>query len=170
MGQVGLLLLTLALQPTAGTIRGVVLDTANGTGVARVPVRLQTDGRTVVTGEDGRFEIAGVPPGTQELHVSAVDFILVKRVVTVTAGAATDVTIVLSEGVAALAETVDVRANRTFNWSQKRLTLFVEAINVANRDNVRFALPSINRRTFAATGVYERTIPLIPAIGILLDF
>ena len=110
MGQVGLLLLSIGLQQTTGTIRGVVLDTANGTGVARVSVRLQATGRAVVTDEGGRFEIADVPPGTQELYVSAVDFILVKRAVAVTAGAGTDVTIVLSEGTASLTETVDVRA------------------------------------------------------------
>ena len=110
MGQVGLLLLSIGLQQTTGMIRGVVLDTANGTGVARVSVRLQATGRAVVTDEGGRFEIADVPPGTQELYVSAVDFILVKRAVAVTAGAGTDVTIVLSEGTASLTETVDVRA------------------------------------------------------------
>ena len=64
----------------------------------------------------------------------------------------------------------DVRANRTFTWTQKRLTLYVEAINVANRTNVRFALPSVNRRTFEATGLYESMIPLIPSVGILLEF
>ncbi len=65
---------------------------------------------------------------------------------------------------------IDVRANRTFTWSQKRLTLYVEGINVANRDNVRFALPSVDRRTFKATGLYESMIPLIPSVGILLEF
>ena len=33
---------------------------------------------------------------------------------------------------------VDLRANRTFNWSRKRLTLFAEVMNVFNRNNVRF--------------------------------
>jgi hypothetical protein len=64
----------------------------------------------------------------------------------------------------------DVRANRTFTWDQKRLTLFLEAINVANRRNARFALPSINRQTFVATDLYENMVPLIPAIGVLLEF
>ena len=39
---------------------------------------------------------------------------------------------------------LDLRANRTFNWSRRRLTLFAEVINVLNRDNVRFHPPAIN--------------------------
>jgi len=65
---------------------------------------------------------------------------------------------------------LDVRANRTFTWSEKRLTLFMEAVNLLNRHNVRFALPSVNRRTFEATGLYETMIPLVPSVGILLEF
>jgi hypothetical protein len=65
---------------------------------------------------------------------------------------------------------LDVRANRTFAWDQKRLTLFLEAINVLGRRNVRYALPTINRRTFEATGLYERMVPRIPSVGLLLEF
>jgi hypothetical protein len=65
---------------------------------------------------------------------------------------------------------LDVRANRTFTWDQKRLTLFLEAINVANRTNARVAVPSINRGTFETTGLFERMVPLVPSIGILLEF
>ena len=39
---------------------------------------------------------------------------------------------------------LDLRANRTFNWSRRRLTLFAEVINVLNRDNVRFGPPGVN--------------------------
>ena len=42
---------------------------------------------------------------------------------------------------------VDVRANRTFNWARKRLTLFAEVINLFNRDNVRFNPPGVNTAT-----------------------
>jgi TonB dependent receptor. len=58
---------------------------------------------------------------------------------------------------------LDARANRTFTWDRKRLTLFLEAINVYNRTNVRAALPSVNRRTFEATGLFEPMVPLIPS-------
>ena len=101
--------LALAAQLT-GTIHGIVVDTKEGTGIRSVLVRLQSTGRTVVTGDDGRFEIADVPVGSQELYVSAVDFILVKRTVTVTAGSTTEVSIVLAEGTGTYTETVNVRA------------------------------------------------------------
>ena len=65
---------------------------------------------------------------------------------------------------------VDVRANRTFTWDRKRLTLFMEAINLLNRSNVRYALPSVDRRTFKATDLFETMLPLVPSIGILLEF
>jgi len=65
---------------------------------------------------------------------------------------------------------IDVRANRTFTWDRKRLTLFLEAINVANRRNARSALPAVNRQTFVVTGLYETMVPLIPAVGVLLEF
>jgi hypothetical protein len=96
------------LAPT-GSIRGTVLDTAKGTGVGRVSVRLQSTGRVVLTDDDGRFALDDVESGEQELYVSAVDFILVKRAVTVTAGSNAEITIVLSEGTGTFAETVNVR-------------------------------------------------------------
>src|SRR5262249_22480144 len=67
-------------------------------------------------------------------------------------------------------ERLDVRANRTFTWSHTRLTLFMEGINVLGQQNVRFALPSINRRTFEATNLYEGMVPRIPSVGVLLEF
>ena len=65
---------------------------------------------------------------------------------------------------------LDVRANRAFTWDRARVTLFLEAINVYNRTNVRFALPSVNRRTFEATNLYESMAPLIPSFGVLIEF
>jgi hypothetical protein len=94
-------------QPAAGSIRGFVVDARDGGAVGRVSIRLQDTGATVVTGDDGRFELTGVAPGDHELYVSAVDFGLVKRTVTVVAGAAADVTIVLGSG--AFTDTVTVR-------------------------------------------------------------
>ena len=76
----------LAQSPRVGTIRGTVIDTTDGTGVRTVSVRLQSTGHIVLTDDQGRFEIADVPAGNQELYISAVDFILVKRAVVVVAG------------------------------------------------------------------------------------
>jgi hypothetical protein len=65
---------------------------------------------------------------------------------------------------------VDVRANRTFNWSRKRLTLFAEVINLLNRDNVRFNPPGINSSTGRVSNLFESLIPIVPSAGILIEF
>ena len=65
---------------------------------------------------------------------------------------------------------LDMRVNRTFAWSQKRLTLYVEVINVYNRNNVRFASAGINSRTFEAFGLFDNMFPRIPSLGFLLEF
>jgi hypothetical protein len=65
---------------------------------------------------------------------------------------------------------LDLRASRTFNWQAKRMTLFVEVMNVLAHDNVRFNQPGINVRTRRAFGLFESMIPLVPSAGILLEF
>jgi len=97
----------LALQSTS-TLRGVVVDAPGGTPIRSVSVRLQSTGRETITDDKGRFEFPDVAPGNQELYVSAVDFILVKRTVAVPAGVTLDVVVALTEGSAAYAETVTV--------------------------------------------------------------
>src|SRR5262249_24975879 len=64
---------------------------------------------------------------------------------------------------------LDLRANRTYNWSRKRLTLFAEVINVLNRDNVRYKPPAVNTRTGQITGLYEPLVPVLPSAGILIE-
>ena len=65
---------------------------------------------------------------------------------------------------------VDVRGNRTFNWSGRRLTLFAEVINVLNRDNVRFVPPSVNSTTRRVSNMFEQMIPVLPSVGVLFEF
>jgi hypothetical protein len=65
---------------------------------------------------------------------------------------------------------LDLRANRTFNWSRRRLTLFAEVINVLNQDNVRFSPPRINNTTRQVTRLFDSLVPVIPSAGILLEF
>jgi hypothetical protein len=65
---------------------------------------------------------------------------------------------------------VDLRGNRTFNWSRKRLTLFAEVMNVLNRDNVRFNPPGVNSSTQRVSGLFEQMIPIVPSAGILIEF
>ncbi len=65
---------------------------------------------------------------------------------------------------------LDLRANRTFNWSRRRLTLFVEVINVLNRDNMRFNPPGVNVTTRAVTRPFDSMLPIVPSVGVLIEF
>ena len=96
----------------AATIRGVVLDRADGSPIADVSVRLQDDKLTVKTDDAGRFELSGVAPGRRTLYVSVVGFILVKRPVEIAAGSTLELTIALSEGTGTYSESVTVSGER----------------------------------------------------------
>lgn len=65
---------------------------------------------------------------------------------------------------------VDLRANRTFNWSRSRLTLFAEVMNVLNRDNVRFVPPGVSLRSRIVRNMFEPMIPVVPSLGVLIEF
>jgi hypothetical protein len=65
---------------------------------------------------------------------------------------------------------LDLRANRTFTWPHKRLTLFAEVVNVFNRENVRFNPPGVNTRTGQVSRLFQTLIPVVPSAGILLEF
>ena len=64
---------------------------------------------------------------------------------------------------------LDVRATRTFTFDARRLTLFVEIMNVLARDNYGQADGSI-RPDLQAVGYLERLIPFVPSAGILFEF
>ena len=65
---------------------------------------------------------------------------------------------------------LDLRANRTFGWGRRRLTLFAEVINVLNQDNVRFNPPRINSTTRQVTRLFDSLVPVVPSAGILVEF
>jgi hypothetical protein len=65
---------------------------------------------------------------------------------------------------------LDARANRTFNWAHKRLTLFAEVINLFDRDNVRFNPPGVSTSTRKVSNLFESMIPIVPSAGILIEF
>ena len=65
---------------------------------------------------------------------------------------------------------LDLRANRTFTWSRRRLTLFAEVINVLNQDNVRFNPPRISASTRQVTRLFDSLVPIVPSAGVLIEF
>jgi outer membrane cobalamin receptor len=65
---------------------------------------------------------------------------------------------------------LDLRGNRVFNWSQRRLTIFAEVINVFDRANYRFDPPAINLSTRAVTSPFDSMFPVIPSVGFLFEF
>jgi hypothetical protein len=65
---------------------------------------------------------------------------------------------------------LDLRVNRTFDWSRKRMTLFAEVINVLNRENVRFNPPRITSSTRQVTRLFDSLVPIVPSAGILFEF
>ncbi len=101
-----------AQEPQPGTIRGVVLDRADGSPIADVSVRLQDGKLTVKTDDAGRFELTDVAPGRQTLYVSVVGFILVKRALEMPPGGTLELTIALSEGTGTYTESVTVAGDR----------------------------------------------------------
>jgi hypothetical protein len=65
---------------------------------------------------------------------------------------------------------LDLRANRAFTWSRSRLTLFAEVINVFNRANYRFEPPSVNTVTKVVGSPFDSMLPVIPSVGVLIEF
>jgi hypothetical protein len=65
---------------------------------------------------------------------------------------------------------LDLRADRAFTYRQRRLTLFMEVINVLNRDNFRAQSGSLNLSTRDVFGLTERVFPLLPSAGVLIEF
>jgi hypothetical protein len=64
---------------------------------------------------------------------------------------------------------LDVRADRAFNWSGRRLVLFVDVANVLNRTNLRNSSFSVDRagRVFETT---ESLMPIVPSGGLVFEF
>lgn len=64
---------------------------------------------------------------------------------------------------------LDVRADRAFNWSGRRLVLFVDVANILNRTNLRNGSYFVDRagRVFETT---ESLMPIVPSGGFVFEF
>jgi hypothetical protein len=65
---------------------------------------------------------------------------------------------------------LDLRADRTFTYRRSRLTLFMELVNVTNRENVRPSSPGVNINSRQVFEPFETTFPLLPVAGVLIEF
>jgi hypothetical protein len=65
---------------------------------------------------------------------------------------------------------LDVRADRTYTWGTRRFTLFGEVINVLNHENLRQVPPLIDRRTGRAFEPLDVMFPIVPSVGVTLEF
>jgi hypothetical protein len=64
---------------------------------------------------------------------------------------------------------LDIRADRAFNWSCRRLVLFLDVANVLNHTNVRNASYFVDRagRVFETM---ESLMPIVPSGGFVIEF
>ena len=65
---------------------------------------------------------------------------------------------------------LDLRAQRTFDYANRRITLFVEVLNALNRTNVTTATGFFRRSSGEAVGFTEPLLPRLPSAGIRIDF
>ena len=64
---------------------------------------------------------------------------------------------------------LDLRADRTFSWSGRRMTLFVEVANALNRRNVRNVPYGVDR-TGRVQGPTDALMPILPSAGFVIEF
>jgi iron complex outermembrane receptor protein len=74
-----------SLAAQAADLRGKIVSVTTNEPLRQVEVTVLELNRSVVTGDDGAFTIAAVPPGRYTLRVSAVGFRLVTTVFQVNA-------------------------------------------------------------------------------------
>ncbi|HEX2716561.1 MAG TPA: TonB-dependent receptor [Gemmatimonadaceae bacterium] len=95
-------------QDATGTIRGRVLDGPSQQPLVSVNVVVEGTTLGASTRDDGSFVMSGVPAGAQRLRVTRIGYAPQTRDVTVTAGAASEITFTLERQATVLEEVVSV--------------------------------------------------------------
>lgn len=91
-----------AQQPGQQGITGVVRDAQSQQPVSGVTVTVRGTGRGTLTGEDGRFTIAGLATGSYEVSARKMGYTLTSRAATVTTGALATIGFTLTRAATAL--------------------------------------------------------------------
>ena len=90
----------------AGTITGVVVDAGTRAPIPSAQVQIVGSTRGVVTGDDGRFRIAGVRPGAYVVRVLRLGYQGSSQAVNVTAGGNNDLSFALPQAAVSLEQVV----------------------------------------------------------------
>jgi len=122
---------------------GEPVATRDGTPLENAAVRLPDGERTVITDDDGRFEIADVDPGSHELDISSTDFAPLKRTVLVVTGQVSELSIsVIADA-----------------YAEATLDIVTNGIRTAAREQVLFDNATDQARDRLAAAVAEDLVP-----------
>jgi hypothetical protein len=158
------------------TLHGRVVDARTAEGIAKVRVIAGAD-QSTTTDEKGEFTLENLPIGQLDLHITTVNYGLVKKTITLKDGENRGIVIALSEDAAALTESVTVIAGpyetaqtnvATEYTLNKRELQSLSSILLGDPVRAAHALPGATtnddfRSEFAVRGaVFER-------IGLYLD-
>lgn len=143
----------------AGTVRGRVSEAATGDPLPFASVVAETGTRRagVIAGDDGTFELTGLPAGRATLRVFFIGFKTAKRTVLVPESEELRMDFELVRATIPL-DSVEVRANRLPTEQERR-----PGINVLSGDQIR-ALPAFGESDPI------RTLQLLPGVQAASDF
>ena len=97
----------------AGTISGVVTDAASRAPIPSAQVQIVGTTRGATTGDDGRFRIAGVRPGTYQVRVLRLGYQASAQPVTVTSGGTNELQFGLSQAAVSLEQVITTATGET---------------------------------------------------------
>ncbi|HJP86985.1 MAG TPA: SusC/RagA family TonB-linked outer membrane protein [Gemmatimonadaceae bacterium] len=90
----------------SGTITGVVMDASARVPIPQAQIQIVGTTRGVVAGDDGRFRIAGLRPGTYQIRALRLGYQGASQTVTVTDGGTADLSFALNQAAISLQEVV----------------------------------------------------------------
>src|SRR5215210_1492228 len=108
-----LLMASRGVAQDAGNISGVVTDAVSRAPIPSAQVQIVGTTRGVITGDDGRFRIAGVRPGTYQVRVLRLGYSAGLQSVAVTPGATVELQFALPQAAVSLEQVVTTATGET---------------------------------------------------------
>lgn len=145
----------LVLQPTHGTVTGIVLDQDTQQPLEGALVGCSLPGHSATTGRDGRFRISRVPAGAQSLSAAKSGYAPSPLLrVTVEPGREADITIRLTRVPGAIAGIVRDQSGRGVGGLMVRATTIGDRYEVPTGSDGTYLMHSV------PPGVYDVTVTL----------